>query len=123
VGYGSTWAPEADTRAVTVPVGYGDGYLRAMSGRAEVLIGGRRFPVRGRICMDQIVVEIGQGSAYNGDEVVLMGEQGESAITAEELAAWAGTIPYEVLTLVNTRVPRVYTGSSTAALASAGRRI
>lgn len=108
VSYGSTWAPTRDTRVVTVPVGYGDGYMRAMSGRAQVLIGGRRYPVVGRICMDQVMVDIGQDSAWNGDEVVLLGAQGEARIRAEELAAWAATIPYEILTGVNTRVPRLY---------------
>lgn len=108
VSYGSTWAPTTRTRLVTVPVGYGDGYFRAMSNRAEVLLQGRRYPVVGRICMDQIMVDIGWGSAWNGDEVVLVGRRDGLAIGAEELAEWAGTIPYEVLTNINTRVPRVY---------------
>lgn len=110
VSYGSTWRSEEMTRVVTVPVGYGDGYFRRLSNRAEVLIGGRRFPVVGRVCMDQMMVNLGWGSAYNGDEVVLLGTAGQEAITVEELAAWAGTIPYEVLTNINTRVPRVYVG-------------
>lgn len=111
VSYGSTWAPDAMTRVITVPVGYGDGYLRAMSGRAEVIVHGRRCPVVGRICMDQIMVDIGpQGSAYNGDEVVLVGESGGAAVTIEEMAAWAQTVPHEILTAINTRVPRRYVG-------------
>ena len=108
VGYGSTWQSDHMVRAVTVPVGYGDGYFRAMSGRAHVLIGGKKYPVVGRISMDQIVVNIAWDSAYNGDEVILIGEMGNSKITAEDLAEWAGTIPYEILTNINTRVPRVY---------------
>jgi alanine racemase len=108
VSYGSTWAPDRQTRMVTVPVGYGDGYPRALSNRAEVLIAGRRYPVRGRVCMDQVMVDIGWDSAYNGDEVVLLGGQGEERISAEGLAARAGTIPYEILTGINTRVPRVH---------------
>ncbi|MEZ4238656.1 MAG: alanine racemase [Myxococcota bacterium] len=108
VSYGSTWAPDRQTRLVTVPVGYGDGYPRALSNRSEVLLGGRRYPVRGRVCMDQVMVDIGWDSAYNGDEVVLLGRQGDAEITAEDLAAWAGTIPYEILTGINTRVPRLY---------------
>lgn len=119
VSYGSTWAPARDTRVVTVPVGYGDGYMRAMSGHAQVLIGGRRYPVVGRICMDQVMVDIGQDSAWNGDEVVLLGAQGEACIRAEELAAWAGTIPYEILTGVNTRVPRLYRSARFPELATA----
>jgi alanine racemase len=134
VGYGSTWSPPQNTRVVTIPVGYGDGYLRAMSGQAEVLIRGQRFPVVGRICMDQAMVDIGQASAWNGDEVTLLGPGDESSdipavglaestaigsntepterhnreIQAEELARWAGTIVYEILTNINTRVPRIY---------------
>ncbi len=110
VSYGWTWAPEQMTRIVTLPVGYGDGYFRAMSNKAEVLIRGRRYPQVGRICMDQMMVNIGWETAYNGDEVVLVGEQGAEQITVEDLAAWAGTIPYEVLTNINTRVPRIYVG-------------
>jgi alanine racemase len=110
VSYGSTWAPADLTRVVTLPAGYGDGYSRAMSGRAEVILHGKRYPVVGRICMDQIMVSIGWDSAHNGDEAVLLGESGSAAITVEELAAWAGTIPHEVLTSINTRVPRVYRG-------------
>jgi alanine racemase len=97
-------------RVVTVPVGYGDGYPRRMSGRAEVVLHGQRHPVVGRICMDQVMVNIGWGSAYNADEVVLLGERDGANVTAEELADWAGTIPYEILTGINTRVPRVYVG-------------
>jgi len=108
VGYGSTWESPHPVRAVTVPVGYGDGYFHAMSGKAEVLINGRSYPVVGRISMDQIVVNIEQDSAFNEDEVILLGRQNKREITASDLARWAGTIPYEVLTNINTRVPRVY---------------
>ena len=112
VGYGSTWQSEEMVRAVTVPVGYGDGYFRSMSGQAHVIIRGTSYPVVGRISMDQIVVNIGWDSAYNDDEVVLIGEMDGETITAEDLAVWAGTIPYEVLTNINTRVPRIYVRSS-----------
>jgi alanine racemase len=108
VSYGSTWRPAERVRLVTLPVGYGDGYMRAMSGRAQVLLGGKRYPVVGRICMDQIMVNIGWDSAYNGDEVVLLGGDGEQALTIEEMADWGGTIAHEVLTSINTRVPRIY---------------
>jgi alanine racemase len=110
VSYGGAWVARDDTRVVTLPVGYGDGYARAMSGRAEVIVHGRRYPVVGRICMDQVMVSIGRDSAYNGDEVVLLGEQGDAAISIEEMAGWAGTISHEILTSINTRVPRVYRG-------------
>jgi alanine racemase len=108
VSYGSTWRSDHRVRLVTVPVGYGDGYFRSMSNKAEVILHGRRQAQVGRICMDQLMVNIEWGSGYNGDEVVLIGEQGEARVTVEELAVWAGTIPYEVLTAINARVPRVY---------------
>ena len=108
VSYGSTWQTDRMTRVVTIPAGYGDGYFRRMSGRAQVIIRGKRYPVVGRICMDQMMVNIGWDSAYNGDEVVLLGKMGHTAVTLEEMAEWAGTIPYEVLTNINTRVPRIY---------------
>ena len=108
VGYDSTWQADHDVRAVTVPVGYGDGYLRSMFKKAEVIIKGKRYPVIGTISMDQIIVNLEQGSAYNGDEVILLGSDGKNSITCEEMADWAGTIPYEILTNINTRVPRIY---------------
>jgi alanine racemase len=108
VGYGSTWQTDHPVRAVTVPVGYGDGYFRSMSHKAQVIISGKRYPVIGRISMDQIVVNIESDSAYNDDEVALIGAYDGEHITVEDLAAWAGTSPYEILTNINTRVPRVY---------------
>ncbi|MDH7604393.1 MAG: alanine racemase [Melioribacter sp.] len=108
VGYGSTWQTDHNIRSVTIPVGYGDGYMRSMSNKAEVIIRGKRYPVIGTISMDQIVVNIENDTAYNGDEVILIGSDGNSKITVEEMADWAGTIPYEILTNINTRVPRVY---------------
>ncbi|GAB4420546.1 MAG: alanine racemase [Anaerolineales bacterium] len=109
VSYGSTWQADHNVRLVTVPVGYGDGYFRSMSNRAQVVIHGKKYPQVGRICMDQILVNIESDSAFNGDEVILIGsaENGEK-VTVEDLANWAGTIPYEVLTNINTRVPRIY---------------
>jgi alanine racemase len=108
VSYGRTWFAKEDSRVVTVPVGYGDGYSRALSNKAEVIIHGKRYPVVGRVCMDQIMVSLGRGEAYNGDEVILVGSQGGEKITVEDLAAHAGTIPYEVLTDLNLRIPRRY---------------
>ncbi len=110
VSYGSTWAPAVDTRVITLPVGYGDGYFRALSNRAEVLVRGARRPVVGRVCMDQVLVDLGDGEAWNGDEITLLGRDGDALIRAEDIGEWAGTIPYEVLTNINTRVPRVYVG-------------
>lgn len=108
VGYGSTWQTDHMIRAVTVPVGYGDGYFRSMTSKAHVLIRGVKYPVVGQISMDQIVVNIEWDSAYNDDEVMLIGEAKGQRITVEDLATWAGTIPYEILTNINTRVPRLY---------------
>lgn len=112
VGYGSTWVSDRPIHSVTVPVGYGDGYFRSMSGRAQVLIRGKRYPVIGAISMDQIVVNLEDDSAFSDDEVVLIGEMNGESITCENLAEWAGTIPYEILTNINTRVPRIYLDSS-----------
>ena len=108
VGYGLTWKPDHNIRAVTIPVGYGDGYFRSMSHKVKVLLNDKLYPVVGNISMDQIVVNIENDSAYNSDEVILLGSNGKNSITAEDLAEWAGTIPYEILTNINTRVPRIY---------------
>ena len=112
VGYGATWNAKQDTRVVTVPIGYGDGWPGALSSCGEVLIGGRRHPMAGRVCMDQFMVDIGMHSAWNEDEVVLVGEQGGEAITVEEVARTAGTIPYEILVQLNERIPREYRGGA-----------
>ena len=113
VSYGATWAPDRDTRIVVVPMGYGDGYPRLLSNRGEVLIRGRRHPVVGRVCMDQFMVEVGPDTDVRvGDEVVIIGAQGDERITANELAAWAETIPYEILTGITSRVPRRCRGST-----------
>jgi alanine racemase len=108
VGYGLTWKSDHNIRAITVPVGYGDGYFRSMSHKAKVLLNVKLYPVIGNISMDQIVVNIENDPAYNSDEVILLGSDGKNSITAEDLAEWAGTIPYEILTNINTRVPRIY---------------
>ena len=109
VSYGSTWQSDHNVRIVTVPVGYGDGYFRSMSDKAQVVIHGKKYPQVGRVCMDQIMVNIEQDSAFNGDEVILIGEaENGERVSVEDLAEWAGTIPYEILTNINTRVPRIY---------------
>ena len=108
VSYGSIWQSDHPVRIVTLPVGYGDGYFRSLSSRAQVIIRGKKYPQVGRICMDQMMVNIESDSAFNGDEVILVGESNDESITAQDLADWAGTIPYEILTNINTRVPRVY---------------
>jgi alanine racemase len=110
VSYGGTWAPASDTRVVTIPVGYGDGYPRALSNRGSILVRGQRCPIVGRICMDQTMADLGRGTAYNGDDVVLVGVDGDESIRVEDLARLAGTIPHEILASINTRVSRVYVG-------------
>jgi len=106
LSYGHRYALARDAWVATVPVGYGDGYPRLLSSRAEVLIRGRRHPVAGTVTMDQLLVDCGDEQVATGDEVVLLGEQGGERITAEELAELIGTIGYEVVTAVSERVPR-----------------
>ncbi len=109
VSYGSLWEPKRPSRIVTIPCGYGDGYFRRMSNRAQVIVRGKRYPQVGRICMDQFMVNVGDDEAELGDEVILLGESAQGPrVSAEELAEWAGTIPYEVLTNISARVPRVF---------------
>ena len=111
VSYGATWTAPQVTRVVTIPIGYGDGFPRALSSRGQVLIRGQRQPIIGRMCMDQFMVDLGpQGTAYNEDEVVLIGRQETEAIRTEDVAQLAGTIPYEILTGLNERIPREYGG-------------
>jgi alanine racemase len=105
VSYGHRYGV-AGGAVATVPVGYADGYRRALSNRAEVLIGGRRHPVAGTVTMDQILVDCGEHRVDVGDEVVLIGRQGEEEITADELASLCGTINYEITCGIGPRVPR-----------------
>jgi alanine racemase len=99
----------------TLTAGYGDGYLRATGSRAEVLVQGRRCRVLGRITMDQMLVDVSQVKEVSpGDEAVLIGRQSKETISATELAGWCGTIPWEVLTTITYRVPRIYQGSQAA---------
>lgn len=109
VSYGCAFRADRPMRVATVAVGYGDGYHRAASGRGAVLIGGRRAPILGRICMDQLMADVTDIPGVEpGDEAVLLGRQGEAFLSAEELAQWAGTISYEVLLAATGRVPRVW---------------
>ncbi|MEO6458546.1 MAG: alanine racemase [Chloroflexia bacterium] len=109
VGYGRTWVALQDSVVGLVPLGYADGYVRALSNRAQVLVRGRRCPVIGRVSMDQIAIDLTSvDQAHEGDEVVLIGRQGGESITADDLASWAGTISYEILCGLAPRLPRVY---------------
>ncbi len=114
LSYGGRYVLERDATVATVPVGYEDGYPRRMGGSADVLIGGRRRPVAGTITMDQILVDCGDDHVTPGDEVVLIGAQGDERISAEGFAERAGTIGREITTGIGERVPRVYTGSEGA---------
>ena len=97
ISYGHTHRTKERTRVITVPVGYGDGYRRDFSNKMDVLVRGTRARIIGSICMDQFMVDIGKGEAYVGDEVVLIGRQGENELTISEMAALAGTDPREIL--------------------------
>ena len=117
ISYGCTYTTTRHTRVALVPVGYGDGYHRILSNKGSVLIGGKRAPIVGRVCMDQFVVDVtghfdrlrtGIDGVRQDDEVVVFGRQGEEEISAEEVAALAGTINYEVVTSILPRVTWVY---------------
>jgi alanine racemase len=109
VSYGGTWAAARPAKVATIPVGYAHGYVRALSNRAQVLIRGHRAPVIGRITMEDLMTDVTDipGVAV-GDEVVLIGRQGDHAITAQELATHARTIPYEILAGLSPSIPRRY---------------
>ena len=110
VGYGGTFTAQRVTRVATVPVGYADGYRRCLGGRFHVLIGGCAAPILGRGCMDQMMVDVTDIPGVQADDpVVLIGRQGAREITAEQMAQAAETIPYEILSLISRRMPRVYT--------------
>jgi alanine racemase len=109
VSYGQTFVTRRESLIATLPVGYADGYRRLGSNRAEVLVRGRRAPVAGRICMDLTTIDVTDiPGVAPGDEVVLLGEQNGERISADEVARWADTIPYEIFTSIGARVPRVY---------------
>ncbi|MEW6080993.1 MAG: alanine racemase [Bacillota bacterium] len=114
IGYGSTHRTPGDRVIATVPVGYADGYSRAFSNRGEVLVKGKRVPVIGRVCMDQMMLDLGVPGSLGdprdllGETVVLLGRQGDERITADDLASGMGTIAHEVLTRIGERVPRVH---------------
>ena len=104
VSYGSLWQSDVETRIVTIPCGYGDGYFRRMTNKSQVIIQGKKYPQVGRICMDQFMVNVGDDEIQAGEEVILLGD----SITAYDLGEWTGTNEYEVLTNISARVPRVY---------------
>lgn len=111
IGYGCTFRTSRDTRLGVLPVGYSDGYDRALGNIAHVLIRGSRAPVLGRVCMNLMMVDLTDVPAVAlEDEVVLIGRDGEEAVTAEMMAEWAGTINYEIVTRISPLLPRVLMG-------------
>ena len=108
VSYGRRYIAKQKTRIATLPLGYADGYMRSLTGRSSVLIGNRRFPTAGTICMDQLMVDVGNEDVRVGDEAVLIGQQRRERISAWDLAATVGTIPYEICTNISSRVPRIH---------------
>ncbi len=114
VGYGRTWTAPTDRWIATIPVGYADGFSRLNSNRGRMLVGGRSYPIVGRVCMDQTMLDLGPvrpgepAPAQVGDEVVLLGNQGDEQISTDEMAELMGTISYEVTCLIGARVPRMH---------------
>lgn len=108
ISYGLTFAPSPDTYIATLPIGYADGFSRILSGKAEALIGGRRRPVVGTICMDVCMADLGGEPVDPGTKFVLIGADGSDRISAEEVAHKLGTINYEVTCMISSRVPRVF---------------
>lgn len=109
ISYGRRYVTAGTTRIGTVPMGYADGYPRLLTGKGTALVHGARFPVAGTICMDQLMLDLGPDSTVRaGDEVVLIGESGLERITAWDIGALIGSIPYEITCLITRRVPREY---------------
>jgi alanine racemase len=115
LSYGRSFVARKKMRVATLTAGYGDGYFRAAGNRAQALIGGKRCAVLGRVTMDQMMVDVSRVRGVRaGDEAVLIGRQGRDKITVGELAEWCGTVPWEVLTAISYRVPRIYRGGHAA---------
>ena len=107
MGYGRTFTAKRETRVMTLPIGYGDGYPRALSNRADVLVAGRRARVIGNVCMDMMMADVTDiPEADDQSDVVIMGSQGCERITPDELAALCGTIPYEIMLGFSARLTR-----------------
>lgn len=109
ISYGGTYVTSRDTKLATIPVGYADGYFRSLSNKGYVLIHGQKAPIRGRVCMDQFMVDVTDiPDVCEGDTVVLMGSQGQMTLSAEMISEMAGSFNYEWVCEVSRRVPRVY---------------
>jgi len=115
LSYGRTFVARRNMRVATLTAGYGDGYPRAAGNRSKVLIGGQRCRVLGLVTMDQMSVDVSHvRNVRPGDDAVLIGRQDQDEITAGEVATWCGTVPWEILTAISYRVPRIYRGSQAA---------
>jgi alanine racemase len=109
VSYGATYTTRQPTTIATVPIGYADGLNRLLSSRGQMLVGGQRVPIVGRVCMDLTMLDVGDvKNVKMGDEVVVFGQQGNETLSVDEMAATLNTINYEVVTGISARVPRVY---------------
>lgn len=109
VSYGSTWTSPAPTKIATVPIGYADGYSRLLSSKGSMIVKGHKVPIVGRICMDLCMIDVGSVPDIEiDDEVVIMGRQEGSEITADDIARTTGTINYEIVSTITSRVPRIY---------------
>jgi alanine racemase len=109
ISYGGTFRTQRESTIATLPVGYADGYNRLFSNRAAILVKGVRAPVVGTVCMDLTMIDVTDiRNVKQGDEVILIGSQESQSISVDEMASWANTIPYEILTSIGTRVPRYY---------------
>ncbi len=113
VGYGRSYIASRPTTIAILPVGYSHGYPWHLSNKSWVLYKGNRYPLIGRVSMDFITVDLGRAEAKAGEEITLLGEDQNECITAEELAGWAGTIPYEIVTRLSSRLPRIYLSENT----------
>ena len=110
VSYGGTYVTDAETKIATIPVGYGDGYPRSLSSRGYVLIGGKKAPILGRVCMDQFMVDVTGMDVKVADEITLMGEDHGAFLGVDELGALSGRFPYEFVCDISARVPRIFLG-------------
>ncbi|MCS7464065.1 alanine racemase [Paenibacillus doosanensis] len=109
ISYGTVYHTAGEETIATLPIGYADGFSRMLTGKAYALVKGHKKPIVGRICMDQCMMNVtGLDDIHNGEEVVILGKQGEERITAEDHAAWLGTVNYEITCMISHRVPRVY---------------
>ena len=109
ISYGRTFRADREMRIATVTIGYADGYSRLLSSKGEILVHGRRCKITGRVCMDQLMIDVSDvPEAKAGDIVTLIGKEGDDRITADDLAQIYGTIGYEVVCGISKRVPRIY---------------